>query len=79
MVETAVADVERPGHVFPPGDGMREEQTPAMPIHRIGRRPSHAGLIGEFKQPLIDDVIRPIREACFDILERDHAWMFDLS
>lgn len=47
---------------------MREQQLPTMPGHRVGRRPTHPGLVCELQEPLVYDVVRPIWEVGLYVL-----------
>jgi hypothetical protein len=46
---------------------------------RIRRRPSAIRFIREVHEPLIDDVVRPIRQVLLDVLDRHHRTMFSAS
>ena len=73
LVDSAVAGLLGPRYVLPPGDRVREEQLPTVTGHGIGRRPAHPRLVCELEEPLVDDVVRPIRKISLDVLKPLHS------
>jgi hypothetical protein len=51
---------------------LSEQPSPAVVAVWLGRRPSHAGIVGELDQPRFDHAGGPVREILLDVRDGSH-------